>query len=73
MVVMICQYPGLSSIAIALNIKIATIRTHLKHIYRKTSTYSKAMLMSELQKGPAYNSIKRHLKMPTHSVHRLEH
>lgn len=50
--IMLMQCPQPSYAAEALNISIATVRTHLKHIYQKTNTNSKAMLIREIQTGP---------------------
>ncbi len=49
---MLIKYPELSSTANALNIALSTVRTHLKHIYRKTNTNSKLMLLREIAIGP---------------------
>jgi len=52
-VIKLIQYPELKSTANALNICLSTVRTHLKHIYRKTNTNSKLMLLREIATGPA--------------------
>lgn len=49
---MLIQCPQPNYAAEALNISVSTVRTHLKHIYQKTNTNSKAMLIRELQIGP---------------------
>jgi DNA-binding NarL/FixJ family response regulator len=50
---MLMKYPELNSTANALNLALSTVRTHLKHIYRKTNTNSKLMLLREIATGPA--------------------
>ena len=50
---MLMKYPELSTIANALNLALSTVRTHLKHIYRKNNTNSKLMLLREIATGPA--------------------
>ncbi len=52
-VIKLIKYPELKSTANALNICLSTVRTHLKHIYRKTNTNSKLMLLREIATGPA--------------------
>ena len=52
-VLKLIRYPELKSTANALNICLSTVRTHLKHIYRKTNTNSKLMLLREIATGPA--------------------
>jgi len=52
-VLMLMEYPDLKSTANALNLALSTVRTHLKHIYRKTNTNSKLMLLREIATGPA--------------------
>jgi len=47
------KYPELNSTANALNLALSTVRTHLKHIYRKTNTNSKLMLLREIATGSA--------------------
>ena len=54
---MLMKYPELNSTANALNLAISTVRTHLKHIYRKTNTNSKLMLLREVATGPAGKQI----------------
>ena len=49
---MLMKYPELNSTANALNLALSTVRTHLKHIYRKTNTNSKLMLLREIATGP---------------------
>ena len=56
---MLMKYPELNSTANALNLAISTVRTHLKHIYRKTNTNSKLMLLREIATGPASKLIKK--------------
>ena len=41
------MYPEPNSTANALNLAFSTVRTHLKHIYRKTNINSKLMLLRE--------------------------
>lgn len=60
---MICRYPELTTVACALNIKVSTLRTHLKHIYRKTNTNSKAMLIRELQSRVATDLVSESLDL----------
>ena len=58
-VIKLIKYPELKSTANALNICLSTVRTHLKHIYRKTNTNSKLMLLREIATGPAANLINK--------------
>lgn len=58
-VMKLIQYPELKSTANALNICLSTVRTHLKHIYRKTNTNSKLMLLREIATGPAAKLINK--------------
>jgi len=58
-VIKLIQYPELKSTANALNICLSTVRTHLKHIYRKTNTNSKLMLLREIATGPAAKLINK--------------
>lgn len=51
-IIKLIQYPELNSTANALNLALSTVRTHLKHIYRKTNTNSKLMLLREIATGP---------------------
>jgi len=60
-VVMLIEYPDLKSTASALNLALSTVRTHLKHIYRKTNTNSKLMLLREIATGPASKLINKQL------------
>ena len=60
-VVMLIEYPDLKSTASALNLALSTVRTHLKHIYRKTNTNSKLMLLREIATGPAGKLINKQL------------
>ena len=53
------KYPELSTIANALNLALSTVRTHLKHIYRKTNTNSKLMLLREIATGPASKLLRK--------------
>ena len=46
------EYPDLKYVADALNISIATARTHLKRIYRKTETNRQSMLIHKIVTGP---------------------
>ncbi|MEE8233426.1 MAG: response regulator transcription factor [Gammaproteobacteria bacterium] len=62
---MLMEYPELKSTANALNICISTVRTHLKHIYRKTNTNSKLMLLREIASGPAAKLINKQLNEKT--------
>ena len=64
---MLLKYPELNSTANALNLAISTVRTHLKHIYRKTSINSKLMLLREIATGPAGKLISKHLDEKTNS------
>ncbi len=52
-VIKLIKYPELNSAANALNLALSTVRTHLKHIYQKTNTNSKLMLLREIATGPA--------------------
>jgi len=61
------KYPELNSTANALNLALSTVRTHLKHIYRKTNTNSKLMLLREIATGPAGKLISKHLDEKTNS------
>ena len=61
------KYPELNSTANALNLALSTVRTHLKHIYRKTNTNSKLMLLREIARGPAGKLISKHLDEKTNS------
>ncbi len=56
---MLMKYPELNSTANALNLALSTVRTHLKHIYRKTNTNSKLMLLREIATGPASKLINK--------------
>lgn len=56
---MLMKYPELNSTANALNLALSTVRTHLKHIYRKTNTNSKLMLLREIATGPASKLIRK--------------
>lgn len=56
---MLIKYPELNSTANALNLALSTVRTHLKHIYRKTNTNSKLMLLREIATGPAAKLISK--------------
>ena len=56
---MLMKYPELNSTANALNLAISTVSTHLKHIYRKTNTNSKLMLLREIATGPASKLISK--------------
>lgn len=56
---MLMKYPEISSTANALNLALSTVRTHLKHIYRKTNTNSKLMLLREIATGPASKLINK--------------
>jgi len=56
---MLIKYPELNSTANALNLAISTVRPHLKHIYRKTNTNSKLMLLREIATGPASKLISK--------------
>lgn len=47
------EYPEISYVAEALNIKISTARTHLKRIFRKTDTNRQSMLVHKIVTGPA--------------------
>jgi DNA-binding NarL/FixJ family response regulator len=58
-VIKLIQYPELNSTANALNLALSTVRTHLKHIYRKTNTNSKLMLLREIATGPASKLINK--------------
>lgn len=51
-VVSLMQFPDLDTTASILDRSISTIRTHLKRIYKKTNTHSKAELIHELRTGP---------------------
>ncbi|MFB3089774.1 MAG: response regulator [Gammaproteobacteria bacterium] len=62
---MLLKYPELNSTANALNICLSTVRTHLKHIYRKTNTNSKLMLLREIASGPAAKLINKQLNENT--------
>lgn len=62
---LLIQYPDLKSTANALNICLSTVRTHLKHIYRKTNTNSKLMLLRELATGPAAKLINKQFNEKT--------
>ena len=57
---MLMKYPELNSTANALNLALSTVRTHLKHIYRKTNTNSKLMLLREIATGPVGKLINKH-------------
>lgn len=61
-VAMLMEYPELKSTANVLNICISTVRTHLKHIYRKTNTNSKLTLLREITSGPAAKLINKQLE-----------
>ncbi len=65
-VTMLMEYPELKSTANVLNICISTVRTHLKHIYRKTNTNSKLMLLREVSSGPAAKLINKQLDEKNH-------
>lgn len=62
---MLMEYPELKSTANALNICVSTVRTHLKHIYRKTNTNSKVMLLREIASGPVAKLINKQLNGKT--------
>lgn len=62
---MLLEYPELKSTANALNICLSTVRTHLKHIYRKTNTNSKLMLLREIATGPAAELIDKQFNEKT--------
>lgn len=44
--------PDVDSAANALHVSLSTIRTHLKHIYRKTETNSQSLLFHKIITGP---------------------
>lgn len=47
------EYPDISFVAEALDIKISTARTHLKRIYRKTDTNRQSVLLHKINTGAA--------------------
>ena len=64
---MLMKYPELRSIANALNLALSTVRTHLKHIYRKTNTNSKLTLLREIEAGPVGKLIDKNSDEETHA------
>lgn len=44
--------PDVDAVATALHVSLSTIRTHLKHIYRKTETNSQTLLFHKIMTGP---------------------
>ena len=46
------EYPDVNYVADSLNISVATARTHLKHIYRKTNTNRQSVLIHKIVTGP---------------------
>ena len=51
--VKLLEYPQLIIVAEMLNIKLSTVRTHLKRIYKKTNTNSLPILIHKIVFGPA--------------------
>ncbi len=51
--VKLLEYPQLKIVAEMLNIKLSTVRTHLKRIYKKTNTNSLPVLIHKIIFGPA--------------------
>lgn len=51
--VKLLEYPQLKIVAEMLNIKLSTVRTHLKRIYKKTNTSSLPILIHKIVFGPA--------------------
>lgn len=51
--VKLLEYPQLNIVAEMLNIKLSTVRTHLKRIYKKTNTNSLPILIHKIVFGPA--------------------
>lgn len=51
--VKLLEYPQLKIVAEMLNIKLSTVRTHLKRIYKKTNTNSLPILIHKIIFGPA--------------------
>lgn len=51
--VKLLEYPQLKIVAEMLNIKLSTVRTHLKRIYKKTNTNSLPILIHKIVFGPA--------------------
>lgn len=51
--VKLLEYPQLIIVADMLNIKLSTVRTHLKRIYKKTNTNSLPILIHKIVFGPA--------------------
>lgn len=51
--VKLLEYPQLKIVAEMLNIKLSTVRTHLKRIYKKTNTNSLPILIHKIVIGPA--------------------
>lgn len=47
------EYPEISFVAEALDMKVSTARTHLKRIFRKTDTNRQSMLVHKIITGPA--------------------
>ena len=53
MVEKLIEYPEISFVAEALDMKVSTARTHLKRIFRKTDTNRQSMLVHKIITGPA--------------------
>lgn len=53
------EYPEITFVAEALNMKVSTARTHLKRIFRKTGTNRQSMLLHKIVTGPAGLLIKK--------------
>lgn len=46
------EEPDVNSVADSLNLSVSTVRTHLKHIYRKTDTNRQSVLFHKIITGP---------------------
>lgn len=58
-VVKMIDNPDLAAIGNALGISLSTVRTHLKHIYRKTNTNRQSALIHKIVTGPVSLLLKR--------------